>query len=120
MIKYTKKGVDYEILKESIRSLDLGCEIYKTSNDYYFHYRKFKNERLYFDIPNHRKPKQPSVKSVPISYVMKVLYLLEEKREFARKESEYKDCRYAAIYAFAKLVFKEKLIKQRGKILLSN
>lgn len=106
------------MLIELIKNLEPGCVIYKTSKGNVYHFIKFKNDKLYFDIPNNKKPKQPSVKSIPISYLVMVFNLLEQKREFARKASEFKDCRYTTIGAFAKLLFKEKLIVQRGKILL--
>ena len=105
-------------LQDLIITLEQGCQIYDTSKGNYFHFVKFKNEKLYFDIPNHKKPEQPTLKSIRLSYVLDVLNVLEEKRVFERRESEYKDCRFTAIFAFLKLVLKEKVTKKRGKMVL--
>jgi hypothetical protein len=79
-------------LKYIEEKLPVGSCIHKTKKGNKFKIVEFKNEKVFFSIPNHKQPGKFYKKSISIELISKIY----EKPNFDFKYFDYKDCRRSA------------------------
>jgi hypothetical protein len=79
-------------LKYIEEKLPVGTCIHKTSKGNVFKIVEFKNEKVFFSIPNHQQPGKFYKKSISIERISEIY----EKPNYDFKSFEYKDCRNSA------------------------
>lgn len=103
-------------LVELLKILTPNMVIYKSKNNNKYHFKEYKNERIYFDIPNHITPKNPNIKSITVEQFCKLLLELLEKKFLITNDFPFKDCRIAGFYGFINILYPDRFIKSHGKI----
>lgn len=81
------------LTKELIeKKLPIGTCIHKTRKGNKFKIVEFKNEKIFFSIPNNQQPGNIYRKSISIQLIIEIY----EKTAFDFKDFQYKDCRKSA------------------------
>ena len=105
-------------LAELLKYLTPNKVIYKSKNNNRYHFKEYKNGRLYFDIPNSITPKKPNIKSITVEQFCKLLLELFKKKILRTNDFPFKDCRIAGLYGFINVLYPDTFIKTHGKISL--
>jgi len=75
-----------------IKHLPIGKCIHKTRNENCFLISHFRNEKIFFSIPNNRDDSKPYKKSISIHLIIQIF----ESNNYDFKTFPYKDCRKSA------------------------
>lgn len=82
------------LTKELIeKKLPVGTCVYKTRKGNKFKIVEFKNEKIFFSIPNNKEVGEFYRKSISIQLIIEIY----EKPDFDFKDFQYKDCRKSAL-----------------------
>ena len=91
-----------KILKE-------GSIIHFTNRGNSFRFIEFKNEKLFFSIPNHNDSKSPYIKSISEEQFCKLLNKIIQKKILNKEDFPFHDCRKSAFYGFLHYLLASKL-----------
>jgi predicted ribosome quality control (RQC) complex YloA/Tae2 family protein len=105
-----------EELKKLLEILKLNKEIYISGRENIYHFREYKDNKLFFYIPNRSNSEKPYSKSITVEQFCELLRKLLEKGRLITADFPFKDCRVSAFYGFVNLLYPNQYIKERGKI----
>lgn len=100
------KCKELSVLIEKLRPKSI---IHITRKSNYYHFIEYRNQKLFFDIPNHKSPNTPYKKSIPGDTFCKLINKLEKKSILINKDFPFNDCRKAAFYGFVNILYDKKV-----------
>lgn len=109
--------------EELIRLLEIiepNEKIYISREGGIYRFREYKNNKLFFFIPNRTTPNNPYPKSITAEQFCKLLHKLLQKKILYTSDFPFKDCRIGAFYGFINLLYPNQYRKLRGKIIVEN
>jgi hypothetical protein len=111
-------NLKFNVLDELLAKLRNKQVIYSSSVGNNYHFVKYSNQRLYFDIPNHNNPKLPNIKSLTKEQFFILLKELKNKKYLITSDFPFKDCRICAFFGFINILYPNTYSKTQGKISL--
>lgn len=103
-------------LIEPLKKLKPNKVIYTSGrgNDYLF--SEYRNERLFFHIPNRSHKNAPYTKSLTAEQFCELLKKLLKEKVLVTNDFPFKDCRISAFYGFINILYPKTFIKTHGRI----
>ena len=105
-------------IEELLHKLEPHVIIYTTNKGNNYHFIEYRNNRLYFDIPNHKHPVSPYKKAITEQQFCGLLNKLQTNKILISEDFPFQDCRKAAFYGFVNILCPNKAIKARGQIMI--
>lgn len=87
-------------LFELLKTIKKDTIIHVTNRNNEFRFVEFRDNKLFFSIPNHITPQKPNIKSISEVQFCNLLEKLIEKKSLTKKDFPFQDCRKSAFYGF--------------------
>jgi hypothetical protein len=113
-----KKQTACKQFEELIKKLKPQKIIHTSNRGFNFHFLEYKNNRLYFNIPNHVSPKNPNKKSITDKQFCQLIIMLNKQKILRTSNFPFQDCRVAAFRGFLNILNSKSYINSRGIITL--